>query len=153
MSPSASPTARSPASYWADIFRPAIHRYDPKSGETKTWHPPEKLGSFALREAGGLLLAARSGLAFFDPQSGVFEIVYNPEPDLPGNILNDGKCDRKGRFWVGSMGFLTAGCLRRPTTSPARQTAPRSMRKGVFGTCSGMARALRATPPTDVSTK
>jgi len=91
------------ALYWADIFKPAINRYLPASGRVTSWTPPEKLGSFALRKAGGLLIAARSGLAFYEPQSAAFERIVDPEPDLPGNLLNDGKCDRKGRFWVGSM--------------------------------------------------
>ncbi len=91
------------ALYWIDVFKPAINRLVPATGQLTRWTPPEKLGSFALRERGGLLLAARSGLAFYDPVGGDFESVLDPEPDLPDNLLNDGKCDRKGRFWVGSM--------------------------------------------------
>jgi len=91
------------ALYWIDIFKPALHRLDAAGGAVTSWTPPEKAGSFALREGAGVLLAARSGLAFYDPESGAFERLLDPEPGLPDNILNDGRCDRRGRFWVGSM--------------------------------------------------
>jgi L-arabinonolactonase len=94
---------RERALYWIDAFRPAIRRLVPVTGEVTSWTPPQKLGSFALRETGGFLLATRIGIATFDPASGAFELVANPEADRPGNLLNDGRCDRQGRFWVGSM--------------------------------------------------
>ncbi|HUK07860.1 MAG TPA: SMP-30/gluconolactonase/LRE family protein [Stellaceae bacterium] len=95
--------AREGALYWIDAMKPAIHRFVPASGALTSWTPPQKLGSFALRRNGGFLLASRIGLAVFDPTTGSFEVVANPEADRPNNILNDGRCDRRGRFWVGSM--------------------------------------------------
>jgi sugar lactone lactonase YvrE len=96
-------SAEEGALYWIDDFKPAVHRLRPATGEVTSWTPPEKLGSMALRAMGGLLLATRAGLAFYEPESGAFEVVCDPEPDLPDNLLNDGRCDRRGRFWVGSM--------------------------------------------------
>ena len=29
------------------------------------------------------------------------------DEDKPGNRLNDGKCDAKGRLWAGTMGPMT----------------------------------------------
>ena len=49
------------------------------------------------------LIASRSGLDFFDPENGELERFVAPEVDLPGNRPNDGKCDRQGRFWYGTM--------------------------------------------------
>jgi sugar lactone lactonase YvrE len=94
---------REQALYWIDAFKPAIHRLDPASGAVASWTPPVKLGSFALRAAGGMLLASRAGLGLYDPATGAFELLCNPEADRPNNLLNDGRCDRRGRFWVGSM--------------------------------------------------
>jgi sugar lactone lactonase YvrE len=61
---------------------------------------PSFVGSFALRRAGGLLVALADRLAFFDPASGRFETAAELPPGLR---CNDGKCDRAGRFWVGTM--------------------------------------------------
>jgi L-arabinonolactonase len=89
--------------YWIDAFKPAVHRLDPASKQLDSWTPPEKLGSFAPRAAGGLLIAGRNGLAHYDPASGTLERIVDPEAGAAVNILNDGRCDRNGRFWVGSM--------------------------------------------------
>jgi sugar lactone lactonase YvrE len=48
-------------------------------------------------------VALRSGLHLLDFTGGGLERVCAPEPDRPENRLNDGRCDRQGRFWVGSM--------------------------------------------------
>jgi sugar lactone lactonase YvrE len=91
------------ALYWGDLLKPAIHRFCPGTGELTSWQPPVKFGSFSLRAGGGLIMATREGVAFYDPERGTLEPVCNPEADRPGNIPNDGKCDRQGRFWFGSM--------------------------------------------------
>jgi sugar lactone lactonase YvrE len=91
------------ALYWIDLFKPAIHRLDICDRKVKTWTPSEKLGSFALRAEGGLLIAGRNGLSLFDPSNGDVEKIIDPEGGNTENILNDGRCDRRGRFWVGSM--------------------------------------------------
>jgi len=91
------------ALYWIDAFKPALHRLDPVSGKLESWTPPEKLGSFALCAGGGLLIAGRGGLAHYDPASGTLDRIVDPENGGAVNILNDGRCDRHGRFWVGSM--------------------------------------------------
>jgi L-arabinonolactonase len=89
--------------YWIDAFKPAVHRLDPHSGQLDSWTPPEKLGSFAPCAGGGLLIAGRNGLARYHPASGRLERIVDPEQGGAVNILNDGRCDRRGRFWVGSM--------------------------------------------------
>lgn len=89
--------------YWIDVRRPALQTYRPSDGTVGRWPLPEPVGSFCLRSRGGMLLAMKSGLFTFDPTTRKLERVLAPEPQLPGNRLNDGKCDRQGRFWVGSM--------------------------------------------------
>ena len=91
------------ALYWIDAFKPAVHRYDPATGAVESWTPPEKLGSFAPSEGGGLIIAGRNGFALYDPRNGKFERIADPENKAEENILNDGRCDSRGRFWVGSM--------------------------------------------------
>jgi len=94
---------RGQALYWADILGKRLHRLDPASGEIKHWAMPERMSSFALREQGGLVAAFASGLAFYDPGSGHIDWIARPEAHLPGNRFNEGKVDRMGRFWIGTM--------------------------------------------------
>lgn len=98
--------SRSKKLWWTDVRRPAIQSYDPASGK----HTAVRLaadmlaGSIALREAGGLLMATNRGLFTYDPEkTEAPKFLVHPETHLPQNRLNDGKVDRKGRFWVGSM--------------------------------------------------
>jgi sugar lactone lactonase YvrE len=64
---------------------------------------PEEIGSLVFRRKGGIVGAMKSGFAFLDLDSGALEVVAAVEPDLDTNCLNDGKCDRRGRFWCGTI--------------------------------------------------
>jgi sugar lactone lactonase YvrE len=92
--------------WWVDVRRPALQSYEPSTATHCAFRLPDGMltGSIALCESGGFLLATNSGFYRYDPLSGQPpHPLYNPEADKPGNRLNDGKCDRRGRFWVGSM--------------------------------------------------
>ena len=89
--------------WWIDIWSKLIHRYDPATGRDDTWSSPEFLGCIGLREEGGLVVTMVSGFYFFDPETGAFEAIVDPEAHLPLTRFNDGKPDRQGRFWSGSM--------------------------------------------------
>lgn len=89
--------------YWVDIKRREIHRFDPATGRDEKWPTPEDIGSLAVRAEGGLVVAIKSGFHFFEPATGKFAAITNPEQDRPENRFNDGKPDRQGRFWAGSM--------------------------------------------------
>lgn len=95
--------ARDESIWFVDIKGPAIHRWTPGTGARRTWDMPSSIGSFAFRPGGDLLVGLRSGFSFFDPRSGAITLVVAPEADLPKNRPNDGKCDRDGRFWCGTM--------------------------------------------------
>jgi L-arabinonolactonase len=89
--------------HWVDIRAPALLSFDPASGKTARWPMPAIIGCAVPRAAGGFLLALKDGLHGFDPDTGILSPILDPEPDKPENRLNDGKCDRQGRFWVGTM--------------------------------------------------
>ena len=92
--------------WWVDVRRPALQWFDPRTGEHAAQRLPQDLqvGSIALREQGGFLLATNRGIFGFDPADGQApRLLHHPEPDKPEHRLNDGKTDRRGRFWVGSM--------------------------------------------------
>jgi sugar lactone lactonase YvrE len=94
---------REGALYWTDVPAKRIHRWSPATGGHRTWPMPEMVTVIAPRTRGGLILASQSGIDFFDPESGKLERFAAPEADKPRNRSNDGKCDRQGRFWYGTM--------------------------------------------------
>lgn len=100
-------SVREQALYWVSIRLPAVRRYDLATGRVDTWPMPEFIGSLALREGGGLLVALRSGIASYDPVSGRIAMLATPEAHLEHHRFNDGKCDRQGRFWAGTMHDIT----------------------------------------------
>ncbi|MDJ0816074.1 MAG: SMP-30/gluconolactonase/LRE family protein [Desulfobacterales bacterium] len=89
--------------YWVDIEKSEFQRYDPATKDTEVWKTPERVGSFAFREQGGLLVAFESGLDFWDFKSGQTQRIHNFESDLATTRTNDGRCDRQGRFIVGGI--------------------------------------------------
>jgi sugar lactone lactonase YvrE len=94
---------REQAFYWADIRNSLVRRYDWATRRVEQWTLPEMVGSLAVRESGGLLLAMRPSVALFDPASGRLETIAAPEAGRDNMRFNDGKCDRQGRFWAGTM--------------------------------------------------
>ena len=89
--------------WWVDIDGCLLHRFDPAGGEDRHWSLGEEIGCLALRETGGLVLALKSGFAYFDPMTGALDRLADPEADEPCNRFNDGACDTRGRFWAGTM--------------------------------------------------
>jgi len=91
------------ALYWVDIQRRLLQRWEFATGSQKTWMMPSEIGSFAIRQKGGCIVALRTGFAFLDLSNGDIQAIYDPEPELIPTRFNDGKCDRRGRFWAGTM--------------------------------------------------
>ena len=87
------------ALWWVDIHGRALKRYD---GTHLTVMPmAEPPGSIALRRAGGLIVALQSGvfvLGTREPQ-----LLVRPPEHEAGLRFNDGRCDRAGRLWVGTL--------------------------------------------------
>ena len=89
--------------YWIDIYAGRLNCFNPSTGANRVWQHNEPIGSFALCMDGTALLALQSGLFRYDLVSEKLTPLAHPERHLPGNRLNDGRCDGQGRFWVGSM--------------------------------------------------
>lgn len=100
-----SPTwvAEEKALYWIDVKAPALHRYVPANGATRTWALTSDVGGFALMEGGGALVALREGLYRLDLETGELRQLAPPPFDPALFRFNEGACDAKGRFWVGVM--------------------------------------------------
>ena len=94
--------AREQALYWLDIKGRKIFRID-GSDAVESWASHCRIGSLAPAASGGFIAGTDDGIAAIDLSLGRFEITANPESDLPDNRFNDGKVDRRGRFWAGTM--------------------------------------------------
>ena len=89
--------------YWIDSNGCRIRRLDPAGGDVRNWPLSEQIGSMALRESGGAVIALKSGFHFFDFESGTATPIIDPEQGEGRTRFNDGKVDRQGRFLAGSM--------------------------------------------------
>ncbi len=94
--------------YWVDgtgrrVGNPSIWRLDPRTGKTRNWSLDHDVGAMALRADGNAVLALDDGFYFFDFESGALDLIEAIDPDLERSRLNDGKVDRRGRFFAGGM--------------------------------------------------
>ncbi len=96
------------ALYWIDGRAPELYRLDPRTGAVRSWKMPKPIGSFALREKGGAVLALEDGFYFFDFESGEAKQINGPVAK-PGTTFNDGKTDARGRFVAGTLDSKFAG--------------------------------------------
>jgi sugar lactone lactonase YvrE len=89
--------------YWVDIIEKKVWIYDPKSEKSKSIAVDQMVGAVVPCESGGLMLAAERGFYMLDTETEQMKHIADPEPGLPNNRFNDGKCDAMGRFWAGTM--------------------------------------------------
>lgn len=94
--------ARTSTLRWVDIVAGQVHRFDPASGTDTYFEVGETVGTVAVRAAGGLVLATKSGLETCLDNGGQRTRLHEVD-DLPGGRFNDGKADPWGRFWAGTM--------------------------------------------------
>jgi xylono-1,5-lactonase len=130
--------------WFVDIKAPAIHRFNPASGEKRSWKAPDRVGFLAPTSDGRLIAGLKTGLHRFNPETGNFALLQVVEPHAPNNRLNDGFVDSEGFLWFGSMddteeepsGALyqlgPQGCIRRDpgyvvTNGPAESPDGRTL--------------------------
>jgi sugar lactone lactonase YvrE len=94
--------------YWVDgtgqrVGKPSIWRLDPHTGKVENWSLGRDIGALALRRGGGAVLALDDGFYFFDFHYQQLERIQRVDTDRSRTRLNDGKCDRRGRFFAGGM--------------------------------------------------
>ena len=89
--------------WFVDINRPALHRFDPQASRDESWAMPESIGCVAMAADGGMIGALRSGVYRLDLAGGRHVKLAGAPYDPAGTRFNDGRCDRQGRLWVGSM--------------------------------------------------
>ena len=107
---------------WVDIMAGRVHLFRPDTGACRTVEVGRPTGAAALSARGGLVLAVPEGFIRLDLDTGALvplAALPVPSPDIR---MNDGKCDRAGRFWAGTMALderTGAGALYRLDPSGA----------------------------------
>lgn len=95
---------RSQAVWWTDIERCLLYCYDPLNKECSNFDTPERIGSFAFTtEPDWLIVAFENGFAYFNPKKNLIKWISKPQENLSHIRFNDGRVDRQGRFWAGTM--------------------------------------------------
>ena len=92
--------------WWVDIDGRRLHRFKWSSGQLETWPTEERPGCIVLSGMGGVIAAAESGIFHLDPaadgglRTTRISTVLHSRPEMR---FNDGRCDRSGRMFTGSM--------------------------------------------------
>lgn len=94
--------------WWVDIQGLRLHAFDPVTGGDGVLTVDRPVGAIVPRRSGGFMAAVHDGFASVSPE-GHIELLVPVEEDIATNRMNDGKCDRAGRFWAGTMRGDTTG--------------------------------------------
>lgn len=88
---------------YVDIHSHEIVELDPNSGDEKSWNLDQQVGFVVPCSSGRLLFGGDRGLFYLDRETGSTSAISDPEPDLPHNRFNDGKCSPDGRLFAGTI--------------------------------------------------
>ncbi|MHA6139130.1 SMP-30/gluconolactonase/LRE family protein [Pseudomonas mohnii] len=94
------------ALYWVDIPAGGLQRWSADTGHVSAWKTPEMLACIARHPDGGWVAGMESGFFQLRPHNDGSldsEPLAGIDHSRPDMRLNDGRCDRQGRFWAGSM--------------------------------------------------
>jgi len=97
---------RAGALWRVDIEARAVRRVRPGGGATRSWTLPERVAALALHAGGGLVAALETRVVharLADDGSVALETIADARHARADMRFNDGRCDRAGRFWVGTM--------------------------------------------------
>ena len=90
--------------WWTDIEAAEIFNYSITTQSLRTIAMPYRVGSFGLTQnAEQLIVAFDRGIALYHLKTREVQWLATPELHLTNNRFNDGRVDRQGRFWAGTM--------------------------------------------------
>ena len=126
---------------WVDILKGRVHRTTP-AGADQVVEVGRSVGAVGLRRGGGLVLATDDGFHLLDPGATATRRIAAVEADDPLTRANDGKVDRQGRFWAGTMAFdevTVSGSLYRldPDGTVTRQLTGVGISNGIDWSADG----------------
>ena len=88
--------------WWVDIKRAKLHRFNPRTGNTRRYDLPIRASTIALHD-GSILMAGDQEIGVYDPSTEAYErlAVLQGEPET--NRTNDGGIAPDGSLWFGTM--------------------------------------------------
>lgn len=89
--------------WWVDIYGKRLFCYDPVERSHVTYDVPQVAGTVVIRDDGLPLIAQGCDVSTFDPSTASLVKLADVEKHTTTHRLNDGKCDPRGRLWVGSI--------------------------------------------------
>lgn len=97
--------------WWTDILSKKMYRWQ-FGHAAEAFDTPFQLCSFGLTPIENKFIVAFDfGFAFYEPLSGKVEKICDVEAQNSANRMNDGRVDRQGYFWAGSMRASGVGKL------------------------------------------
>ena len=91
------------ALYWVDLKGYTLHRLWPATQTHEVFDMGVRVGALAFRAFEGLVLATTNGFNYWEPKTNQMDFITNPIAGKEKASFNDGKVDRQGRFWAGSV--------------------------------------------------
>ena len=98
------------ALYWVDIIKSTLHKFIPSSGEKQTWEHKPNISAVIPTQIHAINSQSVSPVFVATYADGVKLIqdektytLFDPEPELKNNRLNDAYADPYGNLWIGSM--------------------------------------------------
>ena len=90
--------------WWTDIQESKLHRLRWSDRSMMVFDLPDRLCSFGFTSDNNKLVAAfADGFYLFCPDTSERELISLIEADNPATRMNEGRLDRQGCFWAGSM--------------------------------------------------
>jgi sugar lactone lactonase YvrE len=90
--------------WWTDIQGRELYRYHWSDAALEVLDTPERVGSFGFVAGSDTLITAfASGIALYDAREHTVQWLARPDEIVHGMRFNDGRVDRRGRFWSGTM--------------------------------------------------
>ena len=95
---------RSEKVWWTDIQKSRLYYYHLASKKLGYFNTPQRLCSFGFtNHEDWIIVAFEKGFAKYNPGDEKIEWLSQPQKSRNDIRFNDGRVDRQGRFWAGTM--------------------------------------------------